>query len=215
MFCPPTKFIGGLLVETRPNTFVRIPRERVGVLIGPNGETKKQIEKTLSVELTIESDSGGVTITLTKSAEDPSVLLRARDVVTAIGRGFSPEHAFRLIHDDDAVLDIIDLREIFGRSESDIQRVKGRIIGMNGKTRRIIEEITDTKISVYGHTVSIIGNIEPAQVAREAIQMLIQGSQHATVYKFLHRKRRELKKSMLELWEKTNDFSGDRSMRAK
>lgn len=192
-------------MEARPSTFVRIPRERVGVLIGQGGETKKQIEKALSVELKIESDSGGVTITLAENAEDPSVLLRARDVVTAIGRGFSAEHAFRLIRDDDAVLDIIDLRAIFGRSESDIKRVKGRIIGMDGKTRRIIEELTDTYISVYGHTVGIIGNIEQAQVAREAVQMLIQGSQHATVYKFLHRKRRELKKSMLELWEKTKD----------
>jgi ribosomal RNA assembly protein len=190
----------------QPNTFVRIPKERVGVLIGQGGETKKAIEKMLSVELQIESDTGGVTITLAENAEDPSALLRAKDVVTAIGRGFSPEHAFRLIHDEDAVLDIIDLRTIFGRSESDIKRVKGRIIGMEGKTRRIIEELTDTSIAVYGHTVGIIGNIEHAQVAREAIQMLIQGSQHATVYKFLHRKRRELKKSMLELWEKPEDF---------
>ncbi|MEM1539280.1 MAG: KH domain-containing protein [Candidatus Bathyarchaeia archaeon] len=196
------KFIGGLRVEVRPSTFVRIPRERVGVLIGQGGETKKQIEKALSVELQIESDSGGVTITLAENAKDPSVLLRAKDVVTAIGRGFSSEHAFRLIRDENAVLDIIDLRAIFGRSESDIKRVKGRIIGMDGKTRKIIEELTDTYISVYGHTVAIIGNIEQTQVAREAIQMLIQGSQHATVYRFLHRKRRELKRRMLELWNK-------------
>ncbi|MEM3642107.1 MAG: KH domain-containing protein, partial [Candidatus Bathyarchaeia archaeon] len=166
----------------RPSTFVRIPKERVGVLIGQSGETRRQIEKALSVELQIESESGGVTITLAENTEDPSILLRAKDVVTAIGRGFSPEHAFRLIHDEDAVLDIIDLRAIFGRSESDIKRVKGRIIGMEGKTRRIIEELTDTYVSVYGHTVGIIGNIEQNQVAREAIQMLIQGSQHATVY---------------------------------
>ncbi|MEM3578640.1 MAG: KH domain-containing protein [Candidatus Bathyarchaeia archaeon] len=187
---------------TQPSMFVRIPKERVGVLIGPGGEVKKAIENILSVKLQVESDTGGVTITLSENAEDPSVLLRAKDVVTAIGRGFSPEHAFKLIHDEEAVLDIIDLRTIFGRSESDIRRVKGRIIGMDGKTRRIIEELTDTSIVVYGHTVGIIGRIENVQVAREAIQMLIQGSQHATVYKFLHRKRRELKKSMMELWEK-------------
>jgi len=192
----------------KPSTFVRIPKERVGVLIGPKGETKRAIEKMLSVELQIESDTGGVTITLAENVEDPSVLLRAKDVVTAIGRGFSPEHAFRLIRDEETVLDIIDLRIIFGRSESDIRRVKGRIIGMDGKTRRIIEELTDTHIAVYGHTVSIIGKIEQAQVAREAIQMLIEGRQHATVYKFLHRKRREFKKEMLELWEKSEDFEG-------
>jgi len=186
--------------------FVRIPKERVGVLIGQGGETKKAIENMLSVNLLVESDTGGVTITLSEKAEDPSVLLRAKDVVTAIGRGFSPEHAFKLIHDEEAILDVIDLRTIFGRSESDIRRVKGRIIGMDGKTRRIIEELTDTNIAVYGHTVSIIGRIENAQVAREAIQMLIDGSQHATVYRFLHRKRRELKKGMLELWEKTEEL---------
>lgn len=186
----------------RASTFIRIPKERVGVLIGPEGKTKKNIEDKLSVELQIESETGGVTVMLAENAEDPSLLFRAKDVITAIGRGFSPEHAFRLIRDEDAVLDVIDLRTIFGRSESNLKRVKGRIIGMNGKTRRIIEELTDTNVCVYGHTVSLIGNVEQVQAAREAIQMLINGSQHSTVYRFLHRKRRELKKKMLELWEK-------------
>jgi ribosomal RNA assembly protein len=174
----------------------------VGVLIGPEGKTKKSIEEKLSVELQIDSETGGVTLVLAENAEDPSLLFRMKDVVTAIGRGFSPEHAFRLIRDEEAMLDIIDLRLIFGKSESDIRRVKGRIIGMNGKTRMIIEELTDTNVAVYGHTIGIIGNIEQAQAAREAIQMLINGSLHSVVYRFLHRKRRELKKKMLEIWEK-------------
>jgi len=186
----------------RASTFLKVSRERIGVLIGPEGKTKKTIEKMLSVELQIDSETGGVTIMLAENAEDPSLLFRVKDVVTAVGRGFSPEHAFRLIRDEEAVLNIIDLRAIFGRSESDIRRVKGRIIGMNGKTRRIIEELTETDMVVYGHTVALIGNIEQVQAAREAILMLIKGSQHSVVYRFLHRKRRELKKRMLELWEK-------------
>jgi len=189
----------------RPSAFLRIPKERVGVLIGPEGDTKKTIEKKLSVELQVDSEAGGVTLTLAEKADDPSMLFRAKDVVTAIGRGFSSEHALRLIDDEEAVLDVIDLRTIFGRSESDIKRVKGRIIGMAGKTRRIIEEITDTNVCVYGHTISIIGGIEQAQVAREAIQMLIDGSLHNKVYRFLHRKRRDLKKKKLELWKKPEE----------
>jgi ribosomal RNA assembly protein len=189
----------------KPSTYLKIPAERVGVLIGPDGTTKKNIETKLSVELQIESETGGVTITLTEGATDPSVLFRAKDVVTALGRGFSPEHAFRLIRDEEAILDVIDLRVTFGRSESDIKRVKGRIIGMNGKTRQIIEELTDANVAVYGHTVGIIGNVDQAQAAREAIQMLVRGSLHSTVYRFLHRKRRELKKKMLELWEKPEE----------
>ncbi len=186
----------------RVNTLIKVPRERVGVIIGPDGVTKNNIEEKLSVELQIDSDSGDVTITMSEKATDPSMLFKAKDVVTALGRGFSPEHAFRLVRDEDAILDVIDLRTVFGKSEADIKRVKGRIIGMNGKTRRLIEELTDTQVAVFGHTVSIIGTIEQAGVAREAVEMLVKGSMHSTVYRVLHRKRRDLKKKSLELWEK-------------
>ena len=189
----------------RASTFIRIPKERVGVLIGPDGRTKKSIEEKLSVELQIDGEAGEVNILMKENAADPSMLFKAKDVVTALGRGFSPEHAFRLIRDEEAVLDMLDLRAIFEKSEADIKRVKGRIIGMNGKTRTIIEELTDAHVAVYGHTVAIIGTMEQVQVAREAIEMLIKGSMHGTVYRFLHRKRRELKKKMLELWEKPRE----------
>jgi len=187
---------------SRPNTFVRIPKDRIGALIGPEGRVKERVEKQLGIEMSIDSETGDVTLTLAPSTEDPSVLFRAREVVTAVGRGFSPERAFRLIQDEDALLEVIDLREIFGRSLSDLERLKGRIIGQEGKTRRIIEELTDADVSVYGHTVSIIADADEMDIAREAIKMLLQGRLHSSVYRFLHRKRRELKKKKLELWEK-------------
>ena len=186
----------------RANTFLKIPKERVGVLIGPEGKTKKHVEEKLMVKLQIDSEAGDVLITMAEKADDPSTLFRAKDLITAIGRGFSPEHAFRLVRDEEAMLDLIDLRSVFGKSDADIKRVQGRIIGANGKTRRIIEELTDTNVSVYGHTVCIIGTVEQLQIAREAIEMLVKGSMHGTVYRFLQRKRRELKKKKLELWEK-------------
>lgn len=186
----------------KANTFVRIPKERIGVVIGPEGTTKKNIEEKLMVELEIDSDAGDVNITLSEKATDPSTLFRAKDVVTALGRGFSPEHAFRLVRDEDVALELVDLRGVFGKSESDLKRVKGRIIGQNGKTRRIIEELTDANVAVYGHTVGIIGTLDQVEIAKEAIQMLVKGSMHSTVYRFLHRKRRELKKKKLEIWEK-------------
>lgn len=183
------------------NTFVKIPKERLGVLIGTEGNVKETIEEKLGVSLQIDSQSGDVTITLKRDAKDPSYIFTAKDMVTAIGRGFSPEHAFRLLDSEEEILEVIDLRDIFGRSQSDMSRVKGRIIGSEGKTRRIIEEVSGAVISVYGHTVSIIGNVEQVEAAREAVKLLIKGSQHRTVYKFLQKKRRELKMKSLELWE--------------
>jgi len=185
----------------RASTYVKIPRERVGALIGPDGRVKESVEKKLSVELNVNSETGDVEIMLSPEAQDPSLLFRAKEVVTAIGRGFSPERAFTLIEDEEALLEVIDLREIMGRSPSDMKRLKGRIIGKDGKTRRIIEELTEAKVSVYGHTISIIGNTDEAEIAREAIRMLLRGRQHRSVYRFLHRKRRELKKKKMELWE--------------
>lgn len=185
-----------------PSTFVKIPKDRIGALIGPDGRVKERIEKQLHIEIGVDSETGDVTLTLSPNAEDPSVLFRAKELVTAIGRGFAPERGFRLLQDDEALLEVIDLREIFGRSLSELERVKGRIIGQEGKTRRIIEELTDAEVSVYGHTVSIIADAEEMDIAREAVKMLLQGRQHSSVYRFLHKKRRELKKKKLELWEK-------------
>lgn len=185
----------------KPSVFVKIPRERVGVLIGPDGSVKETVEKKFSVSLQIDSEAGDVTITQDAAEQDPTILFRAREVVTAIGRGFSPERAFRLFDDEDIVLEVIDLREIVGRSLSDIKRLEGRVIGKAGKTRKIIEELTEAYVSVYGYTISIIGGMDQIEAAREAISMLIRGSQHNTVYRFLHKKRRELKKKKLELWE--------------
>lgn len=184
-----------------PDTFIRIPKERVGILVGPEGTVKAYIEKKLNVKLNIDSE-GSISIVLLEDAPDPSMLLKAKDVVTAIGRGFSPETAFRLIRNEDDIFDMVDLRLIFGRSESDMKRIKGRIIGTEGKTRRLIEELSEADVVVYGHTVAIIGSFEQADIARNAVQMIIEGCQHHSVYKYLQRKRSELKKQKLELWEK-------------
>lgn len=196
----------------RPEAFIKIPKERVGVLIGSEGRIKRTIEEKLFVELRIDSEVGNVQVTVKEGCADPSLLFRAKDVITALGRGFSPEHAFRLIYNEETMLEIIDLRIIFGRSDSDIKRVKGRVIGMNGKTRRVIEELTEADLAIYGHTIAIVGTFAQVNIAKEAIEMLIKGSMHRNVYRFLNRKRRELKKKMLDLWEKpTTDAFPDES----
>jgi len=187
------------MAETRMTAL--IPKDRVGVLVGLRGAVKSAIEEKLSVDLKIDSPSGAVEIGVKPDAPDPSGALQAKDIVLAIGRGFSPERAFRLFSEDNT-LDIIDLHDFFGKNEAEIRRVDGRIIGREGKTRRILEELTGTAISVSGHTVSIIGGYVAVTMAKDALEKLIKGRQHGTVYKFLRRRRQEIKKEKaLGLWE--------------
>jgi ribosomal RNA assembly protein len=192
------------MIASKPDAYVRIPKERVGVLIGPDGKVKADIEQKLMVTLEVGTE-GEIRIILSEKATDPSLLLRAKDVVTAIGRGFAPEEACRLMRNEDDIFDMVDLRLTFGRSDSDIRRVKSRIIGAEGKTRKLIEELTEADVVIYGHTIGIIGSFEEADAARNAVQMIIDGCEHHTVYKYLQKKRSELKKQKLELWEKPED----------
>lgn len=172
-------------MSNRIHTFIKIPEERVGVLIGKDGETRSTIERMLSVNLTI-NDGGGVLI----EANNVDSLIKAENIVRAIGRGFSPQRAMRLA-EEDIILEIINLRDFVGKSINALTRIRGRIIGRGGKAREMIEELTDTIISVYGHTVSIIGRLEDVELAKEAVMKLIKGAEHTTVYRFLNRKRLE------------------------
>ncbi|MBD3405918.1 MAG: RNA-processing protein [Candidatus Lokiarchaeota archaeon] len=178
---------------------IRIPQERVGVLVGRDGRVKRRIEKLTNTDLEIDSE-GTVTITNPEKSENPVLAWKARNIVRAIARGFSPKRALSLI-DDDAQLVIVSLKDAVGSSPSQIQRVAGRIIGERGRTRRVIEEITETKVSVYGKTVSIIGVPPGLDFARRAIDMLITGAPHSAVYTRLESMRREMNRMRAELWE--------------
>lgn len=188
-----------MIHETRVKAI--IPRDRIGALIGPKGSVKSAIEQKLFVDLKIDSDSGDVDIGVRPDSPDPSAALRAKDIVLAIGRGFSPQRAFSLFNED-MTFDIVDLHDYFGKNEAEIKRVDGRIIGSEGKSRRNLEQLTGALISVSGHTVSIIGPFESVSTAKDALEKLIEGRQHNTVYKFLRKKRSQIKKEKaVELWE--------------
>ncbi|ABR55371.1 KH type 1 domain protein [Methanococcus vannielii SB] len=177
---------------------VKIPKERTGALIGTHGEVRKKIEADLGVELEIDSE-GEVTIYSTEEQKDALALWKARDIVKAVGRGFSPEKALKLLSDEHS-FETIDITE-YASSDKALQRLKGRIIGSSGKSRRYIEELTGTHVSVYGKTVSILGEIEPVQIAKDAIEMLLRGTSHSKMYKFLERHRQDVKRSELRLWK--------------
>jgi ribosomal RNA assembly protein len=180
-------------------TFTRIPRDRVGVVIGPKGTVKTNIEKTFHVELVIESDTGNVNIIHNPDSEDVTIIFTVRSIIQAIGRGFSPQRAMTLANEDYDI-HVIDLEEHVGTSKNAQNRVKGRIIGKGGKSRQLLEELTETQISIYGSTVSVIGPYEALPIAKESIMMLINGAFHKTVWNHLYAYRRKMKKDRGELW---------------
>ncbi len=165
---------------------IKIPEERVAVLIGEEGKTKKEIEAETKTEIDITSE-GDVTI----NGEDAMLLYTAREIVRAIARGFNPKIALQLIKTDYA-LEMIDMKDIAGKSKNTMLRLKGRVIGKAGKSREEIERLTNTYISVYGKTIGIIGETNDVYIARQAIAMLLQGSMHKTVFQFLEKKKKEM-----------------------
>ncbi len=183
---------------------IRIPTDRIGVLIGKSGNTKKLIEKKCLVNLDVDSEGGEVMIT-SKELTDDIEPFKAVEIVSAIGRGFSPENAMRLLRGDNS-LHIIDLREFAGKSTDQIERVKGRIIGEGGKARLNIENLTNALITVYGRTVAIIGEPNQLRLAVDAISSLSHGSMHGPVYNKLESARRTEKDEKAKLWEDQNVF---------
>ena len=180
---------------------VRIPVERVGAVIGKEGATKKFLEREMGAKLAIDSKEGIVTVKADSALQtDP---FSATRVIEAIGRGFSPQRARRLL-DEGTALEVIDLRGYAGRSAKSLERIRGRVIGLKGKSRRVIEELTGCHLSVYGRTVAIIGEVGEVQLASDAVRSLATGSQHKTVYSTLQKARTKRKMERMFLWEGTS-----------
>lgn len=182
--------------------YEKLPLDRIGVLLGREGSVKKEIEEKTKTLITVDTQTGSVIIEPASPSTTALELIKAQNIVRAIGYGFSPERAFRLL-EDDQVLEVLDVRQYVGDKPNHVKRVLGRIIGEEGKARRILEEYTGTYISIYDHYVAIIGDYETANIAKKAIEMLIQGRMHATVYKYIDREMYVLRRRrMTELWRR-------------
>ncbi len=150
---------------------VLIPEDRVGVV----RKAAKTIERETGVRLSLRGnevfvDGGGLEEYL------------AELVIKAIGRGFPPETALLLTEEGNR----LEILKIPAKNDS-LVRIRSRLIGTRGKTRRIIEFHTGCRLSIYGKTVSIIGPYEGVRVAKKAVEMLISGSPHGRVYSFLRK----------------------------
>lgn len=183
---------------------IRIPQDRIAVLIGKSGSVKKEIERLCQVKLDIDSQTGETLIQSDGKIEDIQPF-KAMEIVTAIGRGFSPENAMALLKGENT-LHVIDLREFAGKSSNNLERIKARLIGEGGKVRKNMENLSGTHISVYGRTVSVIGDDTKLRATVDAISSLSNGRMHGTVYNRLENANRRQKEEKMKLWEDQNVF---------
>ncbi|MFH0817328.1 MAG: KH domain-containing protein [Candidatus Micrarchaeota archaeon] len=176
---------------------LRIPAERVAVLLGRNGVTKRLIERKTKTKLSVDEE-GAVDIT-----GGPFEEWKCREIVSAIGRGFNPEKSLKLL-EPECYLKVIDLKDIFN-TEKQVMRQKGRLIGEKGRTRRVIEEIAEVDMCVYGHTVALIGELEELSLAESAIEKLLGGTPHSGVYRTLEKGRRSIAEKKMDFWKHRED----------
>ena len=166
---------------------IKIPKERIAVLIGEKGSEKRKLQKKTETKIKISSMEGDVII----KGEDSLNVLSVRDIIKAVGRGFNPKIAYKLLKEEN-MFDMLNLHDYTKGSKNQEIRIKARVIGREGKARKTIERFTDTDICVFGKTVGIIGKVEDVNLARRALDKLLKGSPHGKVYSWIKRQQQEL-----------------------
>lgn len=168
---------------------IKIPKDRVPILIGKKGTVKKGLQFALKIRLEINDDG----IILIKSTDSLNIYI-AKQVLKAIGRGFNPDIAIQL-QDEINSLEVLNIDDYSKKNKNRQFSIKSRLIGTNGKSRRIIERLTNTHIQIYGKTASIIGEVSNVNLARQALDRLMQGAKHGNVYAFIEKKKQSFNKS--------------------
>ena len=163
---------------------LKIPKERVAILIGKKGETKRELEKQTKTLIRVDSKEGDIIL----EGNDALGLYVAREVIKAVGRGFNPEIAKQLLKQDYRC-EYVGIPE-FVKSKDQYRRLRSRIIGSEGKARKTIEKLTNTYLAVYGKTVAIIGQSDDVLRAKKAVEALLRGAPHSHAYYHLEKRKK-------------------------
>jgi len=154
---------------------ISIPEERINLLRKTKGWREK-LKEFLDIETVVGED---ITI-----SGDVIQVMKGKEIIKAFGRGFTFEDSLDLL-DDEYFLEVITVSEFTGKSRNRQITLRGRIIGEEGRTKKVIEKYAGIKIAVYGKTVSVIGKHQNIKIAKNAIEMILSGSRHSSVYRFL------------------------------
>jgi len=157
--------------------------------IRPEEEFVREIEEKLNVRIVRSQEI------LSIESEDYFNLLKAKKVFEALNLGFEKEICKKLLKEE-YELETIRIKDfLINKNNKDrLRELKGRVIGKRGSFKRNIQNITKTHVVIHNNVIGIIGDYENLALAKKAIEMILSGKKHSTVYKFLYGalKRKEL-----------------------
>lgn len=149
-------------------------------------QNKNKLEQELEVKLTNQ----GKNLFVDGEPDKEFIALQA---IGAINLGFSVGKAL-LLKNEDIILQTLHIKDITKRH--DLERVRARIIGKQGKTLKTLNNLTGCEFSIQKNRVGIIGDAEDIKEAIQAITSLVCGSKQSNVYAHTEK---QIKKKRFEL----------------
>ncbi len=140
-------------------------------------KNKKRLEEKLNIKIT---NRGKEVYFSGKPIDEYAAGL----VLEALNFGF-PYSTAILIKEEDFIFEIINIKDHTKRH--DLERVRGRIIGKEGKTKNALQQLTKCFFEVKDNNVGIIGHPEHIENAQQAIISIIKGAKQSNVYAFLEK----------------------------
>ncbi len=140
-------------------------------------KNKKNLEKELEITLEIN----GKEISISGKPEKEYI---AEKVIEALSFGFPFSDSLNL-KNEEFLFEILNIKDY--TNQKDFERVRGRIIGKDGKALKTISSISNCNVELSGNKLGIIGDSENIRNVEEACKLLIKGSKHSNVYSYLEK----------------------------
>ena len=144
-------------------------------------KNRKRLEEKLGVKI----ENNGKEITLIGKAEDEYVAVK---IIEALDFGF-PFSTSLLIKDDELSFEVLNIKNHTRRK--DLESVRARIIGKDGKTLKTLNSLTKCHFELNGNRLGIIGDPEHIRYAQEAAISIMRGAKQGNVYSFLEKHQEE------------------------
>jgi len=142
-------------------------------------KNRVKLENTLEVKIT----NRGREVSVQGKPENEYI---AEKVIDALNFGF-PFAAAISIKNEENVFEFLNIKD--HTKVKDLKRVRGRIIGKEGRTLKTISNISDCYLERRENEIGIIGPTENIEHAQNAIISIIKGSKQTNAYAGLEKSK--------------------------